>query len=456
MTTAYEYAAQNGTKFVEQLKDFLRIPSISTETERKEDVRRAAEWLRDEMLRIGITHAEIHETAGHPIVFGEWLGAGENAKTVLVYGHYDVQPVDDPRHEWISPPFEPTEREGNLYARGATDDKGQTFIHLKAFEALMQATGAFPLNIKFILEGEEEISSPNLHPFIEENLDLLHCDVAVVSDTDVLSVTQPSMTYGLRGIIYTEVEVRGPAVDLHSGAYGGSVHNPVQALVEILAKLHDETGFVTIPHFYDDVVALTPEERAAIAKLPRGEADFLKETGAPQLWGEPDFTVLERVGARPTLEINGISGGWTGEGAKTVIGSRAVAKVSCRLVAKQNPDKILQLLQDYVAEITPPTVTSHVRAITASAPAVLVPIDSPEMKQAAAAYQRVFQNEPVFIRSGGSIPVVGVFQEMLKVPVLLMGFGLPDDNLHAPNEKFNLTMFHQGIQTMLHLYESLR
>jgi acetylornithine deacetylase/succinyl-diaminopimelate desuccinylase-like protein len=455
MTSPFEYAAQHGHRFVDELKDLLRIPSISALSEHKGDVQKAAEWLRDHCLSLGMTRAEVFPTAGHPVVYAEWLGAGD-APTVLVYGHYDVQPVDDPRKEWRTPPFDPTEREGHLYARGATDDKGQTFIHLKAFESFMQTEGKFPLNLKVMLEGEEEVSSTNLKGFMETHTDLLKCDLVVISDTDVLAPDIPSITYGLRGLIYTEIEVFGPSTDLHSGQFGGAVHNPAQALVEILAQLHDSAGRVTVPGFYDEVVVLIAEERQALAQLPVTEAEFKQQAGVERLWGEPEFTFLERVGARPTLEINGIVGGWTGEGAKTVIGARALAKVSCRLAARQNPQKIFQALQEHVAHLTPPTVRSEVRAITDMSPAVLVPIDSQPMQIAAQAYEKTFGKAPVFARSGGSIPVVVLCQEVLnQVPVLLLGFGLPDDNLHAPNEKFTLSMFHKGIQTMLHFYSSL-
>lgn len=455
MTTPHEYAAQHASRFVDELKDLLRIPSISALSEHKGDVQKTAEWLRDHCLSLGMTRAEVYPTPGHPVVYAEWLEAGD-APTVLIYGHYDVQPVDDPRNEWITPPFEPTERNGNLYARGATDDKGQTFIHFKVFESFMKTEGKFPLNVKVMLEGEEEVSSTNLKGFMESHIDLLKCDLVVISDSDVLAPDIPSITYGLRGIIYTEIEVFGSATDLHSGQFGGTVHNPVQALAEILAQLHDEHGHVTVPTFYDDVHQLSAEERLSIAQLPVTEAEFKQQAGVERLWGEPEFTFLERVGARPTLEINGVVGGWTGEGAKTVIGARALAKVSCRLVAHQNPQKIFKALQDYVAQLTPSTVRSEVRAITDMSPAVLVPIDSKPMHLAAQAYEKTFGKAPVFTRSGGSIPVVVLCQEVLnKVPVLLLGFGLPDDNLHAPNEKFTLSMFHKGIETLIYFYASL-
>lgn len=454
MTIPYEYAKTNGERFVEELKDWLRIPSISTLSDHASDVRRAAEWARDQCLAIGMNRAEIIETAGHPIVYAEWIGA-EDAPTVLVYGHYDVQPVDDPRSEWLSPPFEPTERNGNLYCRGAVDDKGQAFIHLKAFEAIMKTRGSLPLNFKLFLEGEEECGSLNLPSFVQSHLELLDCDALVISDSHILSPTQPAIVCGLRGMIYTEIEVFGPATDLHSGAYGGAVHNPAQALAEILAKLHDEQGRVTVTGFYDHVRPLTPMDREALAAVPFDESEFLQRAGIPKAWGDPDYTIKERLGARPTLEINGLVGGWTGEGSKTVIGSRALAKVSCRLVPDQDPQHILDCLRDYVAKITPDTVRSEVRLLHSGGPGVVVPIDSRAMQAAAGAYEQVFGVKPYFVREGGSIPVVSMFQQSMGVPILLMGFGLPDDNLHAPNEKFTLEMFHKGVQTMLHFYETL-
>jgi acetylornithine deacetylase/succinyl-diaminopimelate desuccinylase-like protein len=455
MTTPQDYAATHAAAFVDQLKEFLRIPSISTLSEHKGDVRLAAKWVHNHCLEIGMQRAKIFETEGHPIVYAEWLGAGEAAPTVLVYGHYDVQPVDDPRNEWLSPPFDPTERDGKLYGRGATDDKGQTFIHLKTFETFMQANGNFPVNVKFLIEGEEEMGSPNLEAFILDHLDLLACNVAVISDTHVHGEDKPTIIYGLRGMVYMEVEFIGPRSDLHSGAYGGAVHNPAQILVEVLAKLHDDEGVVTVPGFYEQVRALSEEERAAIAETPFTEERLKDETGVSQQWGDPNFTIQERLGARPTLEINGVVGGWTGEGAKTVIPSRALAKVSCRLVPDQDPTEIFNLIRAYIAELTPPTAQSEVRLLHKGGPAAIVPIDSPAMQVTVEAYTAVFRNKPVFMREGGSIPVVSVLQKELNIPMLLMGFGLPDDNLHAPNEKFTLAMFHKGIQTMQHFYAHL-
>ncbi|NJL95317.1 MAG: dipeptidase [Anaerolineae bacterium] len=453
--TPFTYAEAHAQDFVEQLKEWLRIPSISTQSELKPELERAAFWLRDHCLSIGLTRAEVFPTPRHPVVYAEWLGAGPNAPTVLVYGHYDVQPVDDPYREWKSDPFEPVEREGHLYGRGATDDKGQTFIHLKAFEAHFRATGSFPVNVKFLVEGEEESGSESLPAFIQANVDLLRADVLVISDSHIISTEQPSLVYGLRGIFTAEVEVFGPRGDLHSGSYGGTVHNPVQALVEILAQLHDAQGRVTVPGFYDDVLPLLAEDRRALAQSPMDEARLVKETGVPRPWGEPDYSIAERIGARPTLELNGIVGGWIGEGSKTVIPARALAKISCRLVPNQDPNQIFALLQQGIAALTPPTVRSEVRMIHAGGPAAMVPIDAKPIQAAVEAYEAVFGTRPLFLREGGSIPIVAGLQGALDVPVVLMGFGLPDDNLHAPNEKFTLAMFHKGIQTMLHFYQRL-
>lgn len=455
MTTSFDYAEANGIRFVEQLKDLIRIPSVSTMDEHHADVRRAAEWLRDHALEIGMSHVEVLETPKHPIVYAEWLGAGEGVPTVLVYGHYDVQPADDPNNEWKTEPFEPVEKDGHLYARGACDDKGQMFIHFKAIEAMLAADGALPINIKMVLEGEEESGSHNLPQFIRDNAEKLKADMVVLSDTMVLSETQPSIIYGLRGMVLFEIVMTGPNRDLHSGMFGGLIHNPAQALIEMVAKMHDENGTITIPGFYDDYTPLTDAERKALAAIPWELKDIQRVTGVSDTWGEAEYTHRERVGARPTLEVNGFLSGWTGQGGKTIIPARAMVKLSCRLAAHQDDERIFKLIQDYVAANTPPTVTSTVTKIGNGAPAMMVPIDSPPMKAAAAAYQAVYGVEPVFMREGGSIPVLSTIQEVMGIPVVMIGFGLDDDNLHSPNEKFTLSQFHKGIQTMLHFYQSL-
>ena len=366
---------------------------------------------------------------------------------MLVYGHYDVQPVD-PIELWNTPPFEPTVRDGNLYARGAADDKGQVFAHIKAAQALLETTGRLPVNLKFIIEGEEESGSPSLEPFIASHADLLAADVALISDTHSRSLDQPTIVYALRGMSYMEVEVFGPKRDLHSGSYGGMVHNPAQALCEIIAQLHDANGTVTVPGFYDRVRALDAEERAELNKASYTEAELKQETGVPAAWGEAEYRLHERTGARPTLEVNGLVGGWTGAGAKTVLPAKALAKVSCRLVADQDPDEIYALVKAYVAEITPPTVTSEVRLLHKGNSAI-TDRHSPAMAAAIAAFEEGWGARPIFTREGGSIPVVADFQRILGTPVVLLGFGLPDDALHAPNEKFTLECFYRGIATSI-------
>jgi len=446
----YEYVETHRDAFLEELFEFLRIPSISTLSEHAADVRRAAEWLKAHLEGIGMTHVELVETARHPIVYAEWLGA-PGAPTVLIYGHYDVQPVDDPEGQWQSDPFEPVLRDGNIYARGATDDKGQTLTQIKAIQALL-ASGQMPINVKFVIEGEEESGSDNLYPFVEQNAERLAADVIVISDTGMKSIDHPSVVYGLRGIAYMEIEVRGPRQDLHSGMYGGVVHNPAQALVEILAKMHDEQGRVMVPGFYDRVDEVGAEERAELAKTPLSEEQLRNETGVPAAWGEPGYAIHERLAFRPTLEINGLVSGWTGEGAKTVLPAKALAKVSCRLVPRQDPREIFALVRDFVRAHTPPTVTSEVRLLHQGMWAV-VDLKSREMQAALQAYEFGFGKRPTFVREGGSVPIVGALQRALQVPVVLMGFGQQDDNLHGPNEKFALACFEGGLRTTIKFYE---
>lgn len=449
----YEFQDAHRDTFLDELKDWLRIPSISTLSVHKDDVRRAAEWLREHFVQIGMTRAEVFSTAGHPIVYAEWLGV-PGAPTVLVYGHYDVQPADDAGNQWLSDPFEPVIRDGKLYARGATDDKGQTFTQVKAVHSLL-ATGTMPVNIKFVVEGEEESGSPSMYPFVEQHADLLAADVTVVSDTQVLALDRPSIVTGLRGIVYMEIEVRGPRQALHSGVYGGIVHNPAQALAEILAALHDRDGRVAVPGFYDDVVELSPAERAALAQVPFTLERLQRDTGVSVPWGEPGYELHERLGIRPTLEINGLVSGWTGEGGKTVLPDTALAKVSCRLVPRQDPHTIYRLVADHVAALTPPTVRSETRLLHAGN-WVVVDVNSPYMQAAARAYEFGFGATPVYTRDGGSIPVIGALQKVLGTPVVLMGFGLPDDNLHAPNEKYSLESFYRGMRTAARFYQELK
>jgi acetylornithine deacetylase/succinyl-diaminopimelate desuccinylase-like protein len=448
----YEFVEAHYEEFLTDLQDLLRIPSISTLSEHKGDIRRAAAWLKTHLESVGMTRAEVFETTGHPIVYAEWLNAGD-APTVLVYGHYDVQPVDDAENQWLSDPFEPEIRGDNLYARGATDDKGQTLTQINAAYSLI-VNGQMPVNIKFIIEGEEENGSPSIYSFIEQHTELLAADVVAVSDSHILGLDRPSIITGLRGLVFMEIEVRGPSHDLHSGAYGGVVHNPAQALAGILAAMHDEQGHVTVPGFYDTVRTLSAADRADLAKTPYTLEALAQETGVSKPWGEPEYEMHERLGIRPTLEINGLVGGWTGEGAKTVLPAKALAKVSCRLVPDQNPKEIYDLVRQYVASITPDTVTSEVRKLHEGMWAV-VDTDSPQMQAAVRAYEFGFGARPVFVREGGSIPVVGTFQKVLNAPVVLMGFGLPDDNLHAPNEKFSLESFRRGMKTVIKFYQEL-
>ena len=456
MTMPHEYAQQHYDTFIQQLIDLIRIPSVSTQPKHKDDVRRAAEWLRDHCLQLGMTHAEILDTELHPVVYAEWLEAGPEKPTVLIYGHYDVQPPE-PLDLWEQDnPFEPVIRDDKLYARGATDDKGQLFVHLKVFEAFMQTQGAFPVNVKFLIEGEEEIGSRNLDTFIEHYADKLICDIVALSDTGIGSVKDPILVYGLRGLCYTELEVTGPVRDLHSGAYGGIVHNPAQVIADIIASMHDETGFITVDGFYDKVLPLSEEEKQS---LQPAVARFAKEWEAnpvaPQLWGEPDFNPVERLGARPTLEINGLYSGYTERGGqKTVLPAWALAKISCRLVPDQDPLEIFDLLKAHIKKVAPPTVTWELRLLGKSKASV-VDTQSAPMQVALDAYERVFGIRPSFVRGGGSIPVVGLLGNKLNVPVVMLGFGLPDDNLHSPNEKFSLEMFRKGIETSIIFYEGL-
>ncbi len=449
---AIAYAHDQREEAVEQLKLFLSIPSVSTLSEHSDDMARAALWLQREMERIGLEQVEIMPTGGHPIVYGEWLHA-EGAPTVLIYGHYDVQPTG-PLDLWESGPFVPTERDGALYARGASDDKGQLFIHLKALEALMQSENKLPVNVKCLFEGEEEVGGVNLDAWIEANRERLAADVAVVSDNHIFSEEQPTLVYGLRGCACIEVHVEGPATDLHSGGYGGAIHNPIQALCQMLAQLHDEQGRVAVPGFYERVRPLDPAERVEMARLPFNEATVLEESGAPQAWGDPDYTVVERITARPTLDPNGIWGGFQGEGSMTVLPARAGAKITMRLVPDQEPQAIADLVSDYLQAIAPPTVRVSVLQ-QAHALGALIPRDHPAMRVASEAYEEVFGARPLFMREGGSLPVVATFQSVLGIHTILLGFGLPDDNLHAPNEKLTLSMFHKGVETAILFYQKM-
>ncbi len=452
MSSVSMYISKNRERHLSELKEFLRIPSVSSVSKHAPDVRRAAMWICDRLKRAGCTKAEIHNTPGNPIVYGEWLGAPRRP-TILVYGHYDVQPVD-PLKLWETPPFEPTIRDGKIFARGASDDKGQLILHANALEAHLQSSGSCPVNIKFLIEGEEEAGSSNLEPFIRANRKLLACDAVVVSDTAMFARGIPSICYGLRGLAYLEVNVRGTSGDLHSGSFGGAVVNPAIALVQMLAALKDAKGRVTIPGFYDNVRRLTIAERRAFASLPHSDRKFKKIVGAPELYGEAGYSTLERLWARPSFDINGIWGGYTGEGAKTVIPAEASAKLSLRLVPDQTPKEIAFKTTSYLKKLAPKSVKITVRLLH-SGDGWLAPTDHPALKAAGAAMKRAFGKNPVFVREGGSIPIISSFDKLLKVPSVLMGVGLNEDNIHAPNEKLDLSHFYKGIEAAAYLMEEL-
>jgi acetylornithine deacetylase/succinyl-diaminopimelate desuccinylase-like protein len=452
LSEALEHARSNRQTYLNQLFDFLRIPSISTLAEHVPDMRRAAEWLATDMRRVGMKSVEILPTDGHPVVYGEWLDAGSEAPTVLVYGHYDVQPVD-PLDLWDSPPFEPEVRDGKLYARGASDDKGQLFTHVKAVESILASGGKLPINVKMFFEGEEEIGSQHLTPFVLANTDRLAADSTVISDGQVISADQPSITYGLRGMAYMEIKVRGPKRDLHSGSYGGSIHNPAQVVGEIIASLHDKNGHILIPGFYDKVRSISDEERELLNQVPDGLENWQKETGLKEPWGEPDFSLIERVSSRPTCEVNGIWGGFQGKGMKTIIPAEAGAKISMRLVADQDPFEIADLFTEHVKRVASDSVEVEVSRLSTDWPA-FTPIDSQEMQAASRAYEAVWGVAPVFTRTGGTIPIVAVLQKELNAPTAFIGFGL-DDNIHAPNENFVVDHFYKGIETIIHYYYDL-
>jgi acetylornithine deacetylase/succinyl-diaminopimelate desuccinylase-like protein len=444
---ARKYSREHAERFRHELYELIRIPSLSADPAHAGDVKRAAEWLAQHLHAMGLETAKVMPTAGHPVVYAEWMGAGADKPTVLVYGHYDVVPaaMED---GWDTPPFEPVEKDGKIYARGATDDKGQLFIHIKALESCLEAGGGAPVNVKFLLEGEEEISSPNLAPFIKSNLDLLKADVCVISDSSMPRIEQPAITHSLRGMTYIQIEVQGPTDDLHSGFWGGATHNPALALVEILGKLYKSDRTIAVPGFYDDVAALTAAEREMIAKNELTEDQFKAVTGVPATWGDKNYTLRERVSARPTLDINGMWSGYSGPGPKTIIPAKAGAKLSSRLVGNQDPDKIYALLKKHVESITPPTVKVNVSLLTKGKPA-LIPFDLPEMQAASRAYEKGWGHTPVFTRGGGSIPIVADIYDMMKIPVVMMGYGLDSDGLHAPNEHYSIEMFHRGIETAI-------
>ena len=453
-SAAVTYARENHPRFLEELKTLLRIPSVSTLPEHKKDVQAAADWLAAELKRIGMEHVEVIATAGHPLVYADWLHA-EAKPACLCYGHYDVQPPD-PLDEWKSPPFDPTERNGNLYARGAVDDKGQMLMHVKALESLFHAhAGKLPLNIRIILEGEEEVGGEQIAKFVREHGDRLKADFALVSDTEMFAPEMPTLCVGLRGMIYTEIEARGAKTDLHSGMYGGAAPNPFVALAQIIAQLKDSTGRILIPGFYDAVKAPSEDELKAWRTLPFDEEHYrATEVGSPQLTGEPGFSVLERTWARPTLDVHGMPGGFIGAGAKTVIPAKATAKVSMRLVPDMTPKEAFAQYKSYVESLKPKGIELDVRLIH-SGDAIVVGTDNPYIEAAKDAMKEVWHKDTVFVRGGGSIPIVGDFERHLKIPTVMMGFGLPDDNIHAPNEKFHIANYYRGIESIIVFFEKL-
>lgn len=445
------FVERNRERFLEELKNFLRIPSISTLPEHQPDIERAARFVADSFRTAGLENVEIIPTAKHPLVYADWLHA-PGKPTVLCYGHYDVQPAD-PLEEWNSPPFEPSVHDGNIYGRGTADDKGQMYMHVKAVEALRAVSGTLPVNVRFLIEGEEEVGGASITSFVAENAGRLQADVALVSDTAMYAPGLPTLCIGLRGLIYMEIEAAGPTRDLHSGLYGGAAPNAVYGLVELLAKAKKPSGAIQIPGVCDDVEPPAPAEKKSWKKLPFSEEEFLnKEVGSTELTGESRYPVLERIWARPTFEVHGIAGGFTGAGSKTVIPAKATAKVSIRLVPRQDPDKVIAAIREFVARNTPKGIRTELRVLSAS-PGLVVNPEHPAIAVAARSLADIFGKPTVFIRSGGSVPIVGDFAKSLGIPSVMMGFGLPDDGLHSPNEKYNLGNYYKGIMAVAHFFE---
>ena len=444
-----EYQEKNKDRFLNELLDLLRIPSISARSEHKRDMQTCAEAVKQRLQDAGLEHVEIYPTAGHPVVFGEKI-ADNTKPTVLVYGHYDVQPPD-PLELWHSGPFEPVIKDGKIYARGSADDKGQFYMHVKALEILVK-TNTLPVNVKYLIEGEEEIGSPNLGKFLEEKKDMLKADVVLISDTAMLSFETPSLDAGVRGLSYIQVEITGPDRDLHSGVYGGAVANPITILAQMIASLHDENNHITIPGFYDTVLELSKEERSKLAEAPFDEKEYKEDLGVSELWGEKGYSTHERTGIRPTLELNGIWGGYTGEGSKTVLPSKAFAKISCRLVPNQQHEKITELVINHLIKIAPKAVTIKAEPHHGGDPYV-TPIDSVEYLAAEKAMETTFGKKPIPVRGGGSIPITALFESILNCKTIFLGFGLDSDNLHSPNEKFNLENYYKGIETIPYFHK---
>ena len=444
-----DYLSENRQRFLDELMELLRIPSVSADSKYKGDVARCAEAVKDSLMKAGCDHVEICPTAGHPIVYGEKM-IDPTLPTILAYGHYDVQPAD-PLELWHSGPFEPVIKDGKIFARGACDDKGQMFMHVKALE-LMNKTNTLACNVKYMIEGEEEVGSSNLGKFLEDNKEKLKADIVLVSDTSMISMEHPSIETGLRGLAYMEVEVTGPNRDLHSGVYGGAVANPINILCKMIASLHDENNEITIPEFYNEVLELTAEERTDLNKAPFDLEEYKTELGVKEVWGEKGYTTLERTGIRPTLDVNGIWGGYTGEGAKTVLPSKAFAKVSMRLVPNQSSDMIATLFQEHMESIAPAGVTVKVTAHHGGEP-VVTPTDSIAYKAASKAIQTSFGKDPIPTRGGGSIPIVALFEKTLGLKTVLLGFGLDNDNIHSPNEKYDVANYFKGIETIPYFHK---
>ncbi len=443
----------NQERFLDELITFLQFPSISTDPSRKEDVQLCASWLRDHLQMLGLQNVQLFPTEGHPVVYGEWLEAGAQAPTVLVYGHYDVQPVD-PVDLWDSPPFRPTIRDGAIYARGAMDDKGQVWLQLKALEAWLRVEGRLPVNVKVLIEGEEEIGSVHLGDFVKQHRQMLDADVVLISDTAMLGPEKPAVCYGLRGLAYVELHVRGPRRDLHSGSFGGAVDNPANVLSWMIAQLKDRYGRITIPGFYDDVRPLSELEQQALAQVPFDPAAFAHSIGVPMLYGEAGYSPVEWLWTRPTLDVNGLWSGFQGKGAKTIIPAAAGAKISMRLVPDQSPADIAQKTIRYLQYLAPPTVEIDVLDLYGGDP-VLVDPESPPIQVALKALETVYQTSAYLIREGGSIPIVSLFQKQLEATPVLMGFALPTENAHSPNEHFHLDNFYRGMETVAVFYELL-
>jgi len=449
MNSWKEYQEKNKDRFLNEMLDLLKVPSISAKSEHKEDMKKTAELVTQRLLEAGADKAEVMPTEGHPVVYAEKI-IDPSKPTVLVYGHYDVQPPD-PLDLWKSPPFEPVIKDGKVYARGSADDKGQFFMHVKAMETLVK-TNSMTTNMKFLIEGEEEVGSPNLAKFVADNKKLLKADVILISDSAMISLENPSLDIGVRGLAYIQVEVTGPNRDLHSGTYGGAVSNPITILAKMIASCHDENNHITIPGFYDDVVEAKPDERKMMNQAPFDEKEYKADLGVNELWGEKGFTTIERTGIRPTLELNGIWGGYQGEGSKTVLPSKASAKISARLVPNQSSKKITKLLLDYFKKIAPPGVSVNAFELHGGEP-YMTPIESKAYQAAAKAIEATFGKKPIPVRGGGSIPICSILEKELGIKIVFMGFGLDSDNLHSPNEKFELKNFYKGIETIPYFHK---